>query len=215
MTSKKRALKSSKSAAAERPVKHRDRQATTRLLLEAATSVFARRGYDAATTKEIARGAKVNETLIQRYFGSKAGLLEAILEQAISVRRTMEMDAEAPKDLKHILESFFSGVCVESGHDKEFQKLVASRAILDPRIAALMRKKVFEARKTLIRRRLEGLQAEGLVRRNINLDPLSHAITSLRFALGFFDTVVLGFPEKKIQRVVDEVIDQMMHGLKP
>lgn len=44
-----------------------------RLLLEAALEMFNERGYSAAT-RDIADRAKVSETLIFRYFGSKAGL---------------------------------------------------------------------------------------------------------------------------------------------
>ena len=42
--------------------------------------VFATRGYDAATTREVAMTAGVSEQLIQRYFGGKAGLLLAIMQ---------------------------------------------------------------------------------------------------------------------------------------
>ena len=50
-------------------------------LLAAGVQVFAERGYDAATTREVAQAAGVNEQLIQRYFGGKAGLLLAIIER--------------------------------------------------------------------------------------------------------------------------------------
>ena len=42
--------------------------------------VFAKRGYDAATTREVAQAAGVSEQLIQRYFGGKAGLLRAVMK---------------------------------------------------------------------------------------------------------------------------------------
>lgn len=60
----------------------RDAARTRRRLLDVAFGMFARDGYARATTRAIADGAGVNVALISRYFGSKAGLFEACLEQA-------------------------------------------------------------------------------------------------------------------------------------
>jgi AcrR family transcriptional regulator len=49
------------------------------LLLTAAQELFAERGYDRVTTREIAERAGVDATLIARYFGSKAGIYLASL----------------------------------------------------------------------------------------------------------------------------------------
>jgi AcrR family transcriptional regulator len=48
-------------------------------ILEAALPLFARKGFAATTTKEIAAAAGVSEGLIFRHFPSKAALYEAIL----------------------------------------------------------------------------------------------------------------------------------------
>lgn len=46
-------------------------------VLEHARTVFSERGYHAASLAEVATRADVSETLVYRYFGSKAGLFEA------------------------------------------------------------------------------------------------------------------------------------------
>lgn len=46
--------------------------------------VFADRGYDAATMREIASRAGINEVTLYRRFGSKAGLIEAALTGALA-----------------------------------------------------------------------------------------------------------------------------------
>ena len=58
----------------------RDKELRQQSLIEAATAVFAERGYDCATTREIAERAGCAEGLIHRYFSGKRGLLIAILE---------------------------------------------------------------------------------------------------------------------------------------
>ncbi len=49
-------------------------------ILEAATRVFAEKGYHRATTKDIARAAKMAEGTIYLYFENKAELLIALIE---------------------------------------------------------------------------------------------------------------------------------------
>ena len=58
----------------ERPRK-RDKEASKQALMRAGLVAFSTHGYDAATTKLIAAEAGLNEQLITRYFGGKAGLL--------------------------------------------------------------------------------------------------------------------------------------------
>lgn len=48
-------------------------------ILQAALKLFAQKGFQATTTKKIARTARVSEGLIFRYFQTKEGLFEAIL----------------------------------------------------------------------------------------------------------------------------------------
>ncbi len=61
-----------------KPSVRRKRGEPRRLLLVAAEEVFSERGYD-ASTREIADRAQVSETLMFRYFGSKAGLFHAAM----------------------------------------------------------------------------------------------------------------------------------------
>jgi AcrR family transcriptional regulator len=47
------------------------------LILAAARELFARRGYQATTTRDVATEAGVNEAMIYRHFGTKSNLFEA------------------------------------------------------------------------------------------------------------------------------------------
>lgn len=66
------------SSAGER---RRDAAATRRRLLEAARDLFAERGYEAATVRDIAARAGANQALLFRYFGSKQKLLAEVVAQ--------------------------------------------------------------------------------------------------------------------------------------
>jgi AcrR family transcriptional regulator len=64
----------------------RPRGEPRRLLLAAAKDVFNRKGYAGASTREIADLAAVSETLIFRYFKSKAGLFrEAVVRPFVAL----------------------------------------------------------------------------------------------------------------------------------
>lgn len=52
-------------------------------ILRAARALFASRGFEAATTRQIASAARSNIASIRYYFGDKAGLIVAVIEQTI------------------------------------------------------------------------------------------------------------------------------------
>ncbi|GAA1198947.1 hypothetical protein GCM10009654_64480 [Streptomyces hebeiensis] len=57
----------------------RDAGATRQALLDAAAALFAERGFEGTTVRDIARRAEVNQALVFRYFGSKEGLFEQVM----------------------------------------------------------------------------------------------------------------------------------------
>ncbi len=63
-------------------------EATKELLLKTAMEIFARDGYAAASTRQIAETAGVNLALISYHFGSKHGLYLAVFEHIVHLVRT-------------------------------------------------------------------------------------------------------------------------------
>jgi AcrR family transcriptional regulator len=73
-------------------------------LLNAAKTLFARRGYENASTSAIARAAGTSESQLMKYFGSKEGLLEAIFDASWEdingkVREVLAGPASPPEKL--------------------------------------------------------------------------------------------------------------------
>jgi AcrR family transcriptional regulator len=56
-------------------------QDTRELLLKAASKLFAEKGFEAVTTRNLAEAADVNIAMIAYYFGSKDGLFKAMIEE--------------------------------------------------------------------------------------------------------------------------------------
>jgi AcrR family transcriptional regulator len=61
--------------------RNRSGEATRRKILEAAEAVFAAKGLEAASLREIMIAARVNIAAVNYYFGSKADLLAAVVSQ--------------------------------------------------------------------------------------------------------------------------------------
>lgn len=57
--------------------------ATSRIL-DAAAQLFAERGYQATTTRQLAERAGVNEVSVFRGFGNKQGVLSAVVQRAVA-----------------------------------------------------------------------------------------------------------------------------------
>jgi len=71
-----------------------ERARRSEALIDSATRAFARNGFEAATTRQIAAEAGCSEGLIHRYFGGKAGLLDAVLgDVADSVVGSLALEA--------------------------------------------------------------------------------------------------------------------------
>jgi len=63
----------------EQAGRRRDAAATRQALLDAAAKLFAERGFDRTTVRDIAKLAGVNQSLLFRYFGSKDAVFEEVI----------------------------------------------------------------------------------------------------------------------------------------
>jgi TetR/AcrR family transcriptional regulator, regulator of cefoperazone and chloramphenicol sensitivity len=76
-----------------------DRTATRERLREAALELFADRGFDAVTVRDLARHARVNLAAVSYHFGDKLGLYRELIDGAIRAMRTVqEQQREATRD---------------------------------------------------------------------------------------------------------------------
>jgi len=64
---------------AKPPRQRRSREDVIARIRDAAAALFAEKGYDGATTREIAKRAAVSETLLFRHFGGKAALFDHVI----------------------------------------------------------------------------------------------------------------------------------------
>jgi AcrR family transcriptional regulator len=198
------------------PVRRRDKAATKQALLEAAMQVFAARGFDAATTREVAARAGANEQLIQRYFGGKAGLLLAILERFGSVEQGCPGTLPPPQDTVEGEIIAFLSFHLDHGRTcGDFMKVALYRAIVDPAVAAEISRTVAAARVPCLRQRLEALRANGAIDPAADLDAVATGLSSLSFSLGFIEQVVFGMAPERAAAIARNMAAIIAAGLAP
>jgi TetR/AcrR family transcriptional regulator, regulator of cefoperazone and chloramphenicol sensitivity len=195
--------------------RRRDKEATKQALLAAGLKVFAQRGYDAATTREVAQAAGVNEQLIQRYFGGKGGLLLAIIERfGDEERRCCAMPPPCggvEAEIRGFLDFQLDHAC-EVG---DFLKVALHRSLCDAEVAREIGRQFAETRAPLLRQRLEALRERQLIDPRADLDAAATALSSLSFGLAFVDQLVFGADCARLRRVVGHVAKVYATGLAP
>jgi AcrR family transcriptional regulator len=102
------------------------RDAVRSALIETATRLFAERGPSGVGVREIAREAGVNHGLIHRHFGSKDGLLQAVMQQ-LSSRASADLGQPvADERLRDLLTSL-----LDRSSAAQFHWRILARAMLD------------------------------------------------------------------------------------
>jgi AcrR family transcriptional regulator len=119
----------------------RDRAGKQQALIVAAQKLFASKGYDATTTREIAACAGCAEGLIHRYFSGKAGLLPALMEYRVSQEVADLTQHIRPADcLEDEYLQLVNWAVEHMWGDREFLKVAIPHAVLDPAFGQLLRR---------------------------------------------------------------------------
>lgn len=118
------------------------KEITKQKLLDAAMDIFARHGFDGATTKEISEHAGVNEALITRYFKGKKGLFETLILNYYANKTRLTEDFVPGDDLLEDLKILFSVVINEYTQNPKFVRLLLPPMILDKNLKQQIRKTI-------------------------------------------------------------------------
>ena len=108
-------------------------------ILEAAKKLLASRGYEALTLERIAAKAGVNKASTRYYFGSKAGLLEAIVDEIVldeCAHMGRQVSPDAP--LEERVDGFIEGVRIMATDPSSFGGFydILPRALRDQTLRA-------------------------------------------------------------------------------
>lgn len=101
-------------------------------ILEAATRVFAEKGFRRATTREVAREAGVSEGTIYNYFEDKDALLLAILDVLNETeRRAEDFEAGLATDFESFVEEYLRRRMALIWENREIFRVVLSEMLVN------------------------------------------------------------------------------------
>jgi AcrR family transcriptional regulator len=184
------------------------------LILQAAVRCFARRGYNGASTREIAEQAGVADTLLFYYFKGKAGLyLAAVRDQLEKLQQGIERETGDASGTQERLRRFVATYLayfldLEPGLTVVLRELVG----VPPEIADQIR----QLHHAIATQRLEHILAEGV--RQGTLRPLNLpvcALTIIAILQGFIRREATPPGATARADVIAQVMEHYYRGLLP
>jgi AcrR family transcriptional regulator len=196
-----------------KPKQRRNREESSRRILQAGLDIFSELGYDAATTKAIATRAGVAEALIHRYFVNKVGLLQAIFVSEIA-SETESSSYPAGKTVEAEINNFFHHRCTHSEEKSRFVRLVLSRAILDREIAKLFNTEEIRPKEMLVlQERLKAFQKRGMIKASVNVRELTESISQQSLGALCVGQIIFGQPLAQMMKGLTLFTKNLVNGI--
>src|SRR5580692_1522968 len=175
------------------PKRARDQVAKKQALIQAALGLFASKGYEVTTTREIAASAGCAEGLIHRYFKGKAGLLTAMIEHRISKEaldfgHQLRPASNFADEFLHLVEREVERMW----ESRDFLRVFIPRAIVDPSVGSVMNKALISVRAKAIAERLKYYESCVTLPQDA-IEAFTQAIGMLGLVFGFVRPVLLGY----------------------
>jgi AcrR family transcriptional regulator len=202
------------------PRKRRPTGEPRRLILAAARDLFSRRGYSDTSTRELADRAGVSETLIFRYFGSKAVLFREALvvpfvefvndwaernrSGALDHLGDADFTKEYITDVYQLFRANRGLLAVVWAADANEEHVLSESGVLDEVTGALA-KLVDVSRSAMHRRHPEIQHREDLG---------SRAVLAVAAGMAAFGRSFYGGPRPSDDDIIDEVVQLILHGYR-
>ncbi len=182
-------------------------------IVEAATRVFAQKGFSRATTREVAREAGVSEGTIYNYFEDKDALLMAILERLNETeRRAEDFEEGMATDFRGFLEEYLRRRMSLIWENREVFRVVLSEMLVNAELREFYLRQVVEPTMRIAEEDFRSRMKQGEVRQ-------TDAPLAMRSVAGaVLGVLVLGLlGDEEIGSRSDEVPDVLagllLHGL--
>jgi AcrR family transcriptional regulator len=192
----------------------RDKEQRQLALIEAANTVFAERGYEAATTREIAERAGCAEGLIHRYFAGKRGLLLAILEHKGQHAADSYLQNVPEKDsVREEIEAVLLHELDSKWEKRDFMRICVAEASIDPDVGMAVRDGIQKRQVEFIAERLRRHQEAGRIRADVDTQAIAYAINGIGFSAGFMNRIAFARSRKETERIVLEAAAAITRGI--
>jgi AcrR family transcriptional regulator len=185
-------------------------------ILDAATQVFATKGFHRATTREVANAAGIAEGTIYNYFANKTALLLGLLNRINETElRPQQYEQAAHGDIRDFLRAHVRQrfeVLTHLGF--EVFQVVLSEILADSKLRALYYQQVIEPTFIIAEQYFRRWAEEGVIRLR---DPRLAVRTIGGMTLGLIILRIMGDPdlEARWHEVPDLVVDLLLVDVEP
>jgi AcrR family transcriptional regulator len=200
-------------AATPRLPRTRDRSAKQQALIVAALKLFAGKGYEVTTTREIAACAGCAEGLIHRYFGGKAGLLTALMKRRISQEVADLTEHVNPAGtFENEYRQLVAWAVEHLWDDRDFLKVAIPQALLDPGFGKVLQRVGPHQRAQAISARLMKFKESRLIP-TAEFNALIQSVSVLGFMFGFMRPAVLRQGRETARQSAITMAELLLRGL--
>jgi len=157
---------------------------TGQRILEAATHVFARDGVSGATTREIARVARVNEVTLFRHFKNKDELLRQVIIECSNRYAHVFAEApfETPDDLRQTVQAFATLFARTLRDNEDFIRTFLGELHRHLKLCRRLFVKSAKPTRQKFISYLQAAQKSGLVRPDLDVTTAADALTGMLLA---------------------------------
>jgi AcrR family transcriptional regulator len=188
---------------------------TEERILAAATRAFARHGVTGATTREIARQARVNEVTLFRHFKNKNELLRRVMLQSARRFEPVFSDAasETAADLRGTVENYAAVYARKLSENEEFVRTFLGEMTRQPKLC----RSLFVEAGRQVRQKfiayLRAAQRNGLVRADLDVPTAADALSGM--LLGGIMRRPLTAGEYETKSYVKTCVKLYLQGIQP
>ncbi|WP_424931130.1 TetR/AcrR family transcriptional regulator [Amaricoccus macauensis] len=189
-------------------------EATRRRLVEAARKLFTEQGFEKTSVTQIAKAAGVTHSLINAYFGGKAGLIYAVLHdfnqaQIDEINETVKLEGSTLERIRMVLHNWAR----HNLSDRQLNSIMQAYSWQWPMETEMQnRAQVRDALRPIIETLQLGIES-GELREDLNIDDTLYIILAIYkegMRQAIFDDVT---PEEAEKRVLNR-IGLLMDGLR-
>jgi len=185
-------------------------------LLDAATRVFAEKGFRGASLRDVAKAAGVTHPTIYHYFKDKTALLLGILDRLNETdRRAMDLATGAKMDLAEFFKLYLrQRLAVFDAADSRALRIILSEVLVNPELSALYRQRIIEPTFVIGEKHLKELMQRGGISQT-DVPLLARMLAGM--FLGLLTLRLMGDAEleAKWYALPDIMTSLILNGLRP
>lgn len=187
---------------------------TRQRLIDAALHVCSERGLHAATTREIADVAGVNEVTLFRHFGNKEKLIAALFEQVLATLSESLDDTETDEqDLERNLSRYAQRHNELLTTNEAFIRTIIGESKRHPEQARMIMCEAGRAKRELLIEYLRAAQKAGTVRKDVELGPAVDAFTGMLLAGMLRRTSFKDYVDYTADEYLRTIVDLFIRGI--